>query len=469
MKKIVLAIFVFIMSLNVFSQTDTFKVKEGSFHKVEGCITIPARYDDNDVAMAVVKIIPENINEQDRAKLYFEGNLATFIEVEQNIGETWVYLTAEVATFLRIKHPDFGATEFWFPMSLKPKQCYEMVLQNNIVAPVSSNTSLIIDTEPSGADIYIEGKHYGQTPNIIKDLPAGKYELKLEKQDYNSLTRIFVIDEGEKMSFNETLASVYYKGETQKITDNSRDKKETFTVKHSGENEIFTVNGVSFTMIKVEGGTFQMGATSEQGRDAFGAEKPVHSVMLSDYYIGETEVTQELWEAVMGNNPSRYKGLQNAVETVSWNDCKEFIYRLNKLTGKNFRLPTEAEWEYAARGGDKSMGYKYSGSNNIEDVAWYKANSNSSVRNVKRKSPNELGIYDMSGNVWEWCEDWYKSKYYKESPTNNPMGPSSGSLRVLRGGSWLSSSARHCRVSRRSSMNPDYVRYYSGLRLALSQ
>ena len=128
MKKIVLAILTFIMSLNVFSQTDAFKVKDGSFHKIEGCITIPARYDDNDYPMAVVKIIPENINEQDRAKLYFEGNLATFIEVEQNIGETWVYLTAEAATFLRIKHPDFGVTEYWFPMDLKPRQCYELVL-----------------------------------------------------------------------------------------------------------------------------------------------------------------------------------------------------------------------------------------------------------------------------------------------------------------------------------------------------
>lgn len=237
MKKIVLAILTFIMSLNVFSQTDAFKVKDGSFHKIEGCITIPARYDDNDAAMAVVKIIPENINEQDRVKLYFEGNLATFIEVEQNIGETWVYLTAEAATFLRIKHPDFGVTEYWFPMDLKPRQCYELVLQNNNVAPASSNTSLIIDTEPSGADIYIDGKHYGQTPNIVKGLPAGKYEMKLEKQDYNPLTRIFVIDDDEKISFNETLSSVYYKGETQKITYNRNDNKETFATNYSEENE----------------------------------------------------------------------------------------------------------------------------------------------------------------------------------------------------------------------------------------
>lgn len=166
MKKIVLATFMFIMSLNVFSQSETFKVKDDSFHKIEGCITIPARYDDNDAAMAVVKIIPENINEQDRAKLYFEGNLATFIEVEQNIGETWVYLTAEAATFLRIKHPDFGVTEFWFPMSLKPKQCYEMVLQNVDITPVAEVGFLSISSDPNGADIYVDGKHCGMTNKV---------------------------------------------------------------------------------------------------------------------------------------------------------------------------------------------------------------------------------------------------------------------------------------------------------------
>ena len=203
-----------------------------------------------------------------------------------------------------------------------------------------------------------------------------------------------------------------------------------------------------------------MGATS------YGNDSPVHSVTLSDYYIGETEVTQELWEAVMGSNPSRFKGSQKPVEKVSWNDCKEFITKLNRLTGKNFRLPTEAEWEYAARGGNKSKGYKYSGSNTIGNVAWYRDNSSSATHNVKTKSPNELGIYDMSGNVWEWCEDW-KGGYSSGSQTN-PAGPSTGSNRVLRGGSWYNF-ASSCRVSLRSCLGPGYGINYLGLRLCLSQ
>ena len=242
-------------------------------------------------------------------------------------------------------------------------------------------------------------------------------------------------------------------------------EEKSFTTMEKTVDQTITVNGVSFTMIKVEGGTFQMGATSEQGSDVDSGEKPVHSVTLSDYYIGETEVTQKLWEAVMGSNPSHFWGDERPVEQVSWNDSKEFIEKLNNLTGKNFRLPTEAEWEYAARGGNKSQGYKYSGSNNVEDVAWYLDNSSSRTQHVKTKSPNELGIYDMSGNVWEWCEDWYGS--YSSGPQTNPTGPSSGSDRVLRSDSW-NSRAWNCRVSCRSFINPDFRGSYIGFRLALS-
>ena len=157
------------------------------------------------------------------------------------------------------------------------------------------------------------------------------------------------------------------------------------------------VNGVSFEMARVEGGTFRMGATSEQEDEADSDETPVHSVTLSGYYIGKTEVTQALWQAVMGSNPSRFKGSDLPVECVSWNDCQEFIKKLNRLTGRNFRLPTEAEWEFACRGGNNSRGYKYSGSNDIDNVAWYWDNSGEKTHPVGTKAPNELGIYDMSG------------------------------------------------------------------------
>jgi serine/threonine protein kinase/formylglycine-generating enzyme required for sulfatase activity len=186
-------------------------------------------------------------------------------------------------------------------------------------------------------------------------------------------------------------------------------------------------------MVLVKGGTFDMGDTFNEG---YPDEKPVHSVTVSDFYIGKTEVTQKQWVAIMGSNPSYFIGDNRPVESVTWNDVQEFIRKLNARTGGNFRLPTEAEWEYAARGGNKSRGYKYSGSNNVDEVAWYDGNSNDRTHPVGTKKPNELGIYDMSGNVWEWCADWYDKAYYSNSPYENPTGPASSQVRVLRGGSW---------------------------------
>ena len=238
------------------------------------------------------------------------------------------------------------------------------------------------------------------------------------------------------------------------------DKSETNDVR----SKTFTVNGVSFEMIPVEGGTFTMGATAEQGSDAYDWEKPAHQVTLSSYSIGKTEVTQALWKAVMGRNPSNFKGDDLPVENVSWDDCQEFIKKLNQLTGLNFRLPTEAEWEFAARGGNKSKGYKYAGSNNLDEVAWYDDNSNKKTHAVATKRPNELGIYDMSGNVWEWCQDWYGD--YSSSSQTNPEGPNTGSYRVHRGGSW-DGLARYCRVSNRDYNSPDYGDYSLGFRLCL--
>ena len=230
-------------------------------------------------------------------------------------------------------------------------------------------------------------------------------------------------------------------------------------------DKTITVNGVSFKMIAVKGGTFTMGATSEQGSNALEDEKPTHQVTLSDYYIGETEVTQALWEAVMGSNPSYWQGSNLPVECVSWENCQEFISRLNSMTGENFSLPTEAEWEYAARGGNKSQGYKYSGSNVIDRVAWYDGNSGDKTYPVKQKLSNELGIYDMSGNVLEWCSDWYGS--YSSSSQTNPSGPSTGTNRVLRGGSWIFN-AGICRVSIRFNDTPSSRNTSCGLRLAMS-
>lgn len=231
----------------------------------------------------------------------------------------------------------------------------------------------------------------------------------------------------------------------------------------TGNTVTFTVNGAVFKMIKVEGGTFTMGCTNEQGGDCNDDESPAHRVTLSDYYMGETEVTQELWQAVMGRNPSYFKGGSLPVEQVSWYDCQDFIRKLNQLTGEKFRLPTEAEWEYAARGGNKSRGYKYAGGNDIGSVGWYRDNSRI-THSVKTKQPNELGLYDMSGNVWEWCSDWYDKNYYGNSPQNNPQGPASGSVRVRRGGSWRNC-AISCRGAKRNRSTPGIRFDFVGFRL----
>ena len=227
------------------------------------------------------------------------------------------------------------------------------------------------------------------------------------------------------------------------------------------------LNKLINNMVYVSGGTFTMGGTSEQGSDAESIEKPTHNVTLSSYYICKYEVTQALWRAVMGSNPSHFEGDNLPVECVSWNDCQTFIKRLNSYTGRDFRLPTEAEWEFAARGGNYSRHYKYSGSNYISDVAWYSDNSGNRTHPVGTKQANELGLYDMSGNVWEWCGDWYGS--YSSYSQNDPTGPNSGSCRVLRGGGW-DGSVRGCRSSSRRNDNaPGYRDNGLGLRLVLSQ
>lgn len=243
------------------------------------------------------------------------------------------------------------------------------------------------------------------------------------------------------------------------------------------DNLTFMLNGVTFKMIYVKGGTFAMGCTSEQGRDCYNDEKPSHTVTVSDFYIGETEVTQALWEAVMESPPiyiggwkSKYgKGSDYPAYGVGWEQCREFCTRLNNMlsgqlpSGYRFALPSEAQWEYAARGGSKSRGYKYSGSNSLRDVAWSTDDNSWTAYPVKGKQANELGLYDMSGNVWEWCSDWFGS--YNNSSQTNPTGPSSGTSRVFRGGS--SGCDRFCRVSQRNHFYPDRAYSAVGFRICI--
>lgn len=317
--------------------------------------------------------------------------------------------------------------------------------------PVPIYGSLIVDGSPIDATVYVDGNMVGYTPLLVNELLTGTHIVRLEKVGYDMYEEIIQITENQENMIEFSL--------TKAVA-----KDPVFTIADNDSVEIISVNNLSFNMIKVEGDTFMMGATAEQGdHDPYRDEYPTHQVILSDYYIAETEVTQELWEMVMGNNPSSFPDPQKPVDRVSWNDCQVFIQKLNALTGKKFRLPTEEEWEFAARGGKKSNNYKYAGSNKLDDVAWYRNNSSSTTHPVKQKLPNELGLYDMSGNVFEWCQD----KYYKYVDTNAENKQTIvTNNRIFRGGSWYYET-RGLRVSFRYYNAPTSVVSDLGFRLAL--
>jgi formylglycine-generating enzyme required for sulfatase activity len=295
------------------------------------------------------------------------------------------------------------------------------------------------------ATVSIDGKkHPDLAPIIIEKLLVGEHEVTLSANGYKSFSKKIEVAEGKIAVITATME------------EGTSTQPATGTPATSGSSG-------GFEMVFVQGGTFTMGCTSEQS-DCYDWEKPAHKVTVSSFNIGKYEVTQAQWVAIMGNNPSAFKGDNLPVETVSWNDVQEFIRRLNTKTGKQYRLPTEAEWEYAAHGGNKSSGYKYSGGNNIGNVAWYGDNSGSTTHAVGTKQANELGIYDMSGNVWEWCSDWYDA--YSSASQTNPTGTSSGSARVNRGGGWYNR-ASGCRVSARSSNSPGSSYIGLGFRLVV--
>jgi formylglycine-generating enzyme required for sulfatase activity len=226
----------------------------------------------------------------------------------------------------------------------------------------------------------------------------------------------------------------------------------------------FKVEAVSILdLVLVQGGIFIMGCTLEQGGDCNNDERPAHKMTVQDFYLGRTEVTQALWTSIMGSNPSFWKGDSLPVERVSWVEVQAFLHKLNAKTGMRFRLPTEAEWEYAARGGLKSRGTKYSGSSNVDEVGWHVANSGNQTHPVAQKKPNELGLYDMSGNVYEWCSDWYGNA----SVSSGTPWPTSGLYRVYRGGSWGDYDTS-LRTTHRNSYKPDLKRSYTGFRIAHS-
>lgn len=404
---------------------------------------------------------------------------------------SWTGKLAAGVQKLKVSKSGYKTREFDLIVTAKKDNSIDLIMM-----PITGTLEII--TNPPQAMISLNGRLYGLTPRVISDLPLGEYTLTLEKAEHNRVVKqISVTDEnlmkidmplysGKEITLttNPPGANVIINQKTEGITPLTLWLKfgthlikfekdgnavvESITINQAG-SKIFsfdlkaTLNPFENQMVFVKGGSYKMGDTFGDGNLE---EKPVHPVTVNDFYISKYEVTQIQWVTIMGNNPSHFSGCDNCpVERVSWLDIQTFLAKLNELTGKKFRLPTEAEWEYAAKGGQAGMGYRYAGRNNINFVSWYNGNSNSKTQPVGTKDPNELGIYDMSGNVWEWTNDWLSD--YSDSPKVNPTGPVDGDYKVVRGGSWFGYIGGS-RVACRGSDDPGNRRSYVGFRVALS-
>ena len=489
MKRIVYLIFCLFLCLGIYSQE--LKVKSFTLASNDLEARTNPVLDKEDKPCSLVKIpMGDEI-----------ANVDGFvISIKDHYGEKWVYLTngsKEIVIFpkhgksLKVYFPDYGIN------GVVGKCTYVLDLvkaTGGAESIMQQNQSLIIRYTPSTATVLVDNKMVRGNNGVAKTtLPVGQHSFVVFCDGYESeegtvklkasapsnlqttLTKEAVAVGNASSTAEKPHTSVGQSSTQNQITSVSTPASSNNSGYSSGSSyptstsntiSIPVKDGISIEMVKVEAGTFMMGATSEM-ENPDDSEKPVHQVTLTnDYYMSKYEVTQALWKAVMGNNPSDFMGDNFPVENVSWNDCQEFISKLNSLTDRKFRLPTEAEWEYAARGGKKSRGYQYSGSRNISNVAWYKSNSDSKSHPVGTKQANELGIYDMSGNVYEWCQDWYAA--YSSSSQTNPTGADSGSLRVFRGGSCFGY-ATNCRSACRIGYPPYFYGSILGLRLALSE
>ena len=509
MKRVLFFVFGILLCLGIYSQE--LKVKSFSLAATDISAQTQSRKDLNDAPCALVKV--QFVGDI----LDMEGNVIKPLVKKGN--ETWAYMP-HGSQQMKVLSKDYLPIMVDFSnygiSQVEKNKTYVLVLTKPVSGAepvIQQNQSLIIRYTPSTATVLVDNKTVRGNNGVAKTtLPVGQHSFVVACDGYESeegmvklkasapsnlqitLTKEApwggVVNSGaesQQTSANQSSRQNQISSASTSASSNNSGYSSNLASMASGSNTISipVKDGISIEMVKVEAGTFMMGATSEM-KEPYDNEKPVHQVTLTnDYYMGKYEVTQALWQAVMGNNPSHFKGDSLSVKTgrlwqalmdkcyveilpvemVSWNDCQEFISKLNSLTGRKFRLPTEAEWEYAARGGQKSRGNQYSGSSKVYDVAWYNTNK---IHPVGTKQANELGICDMSGNVSEWVQDWFGS--YGSSSQTNPIGASNGTQRVYRGGSRYDI-ARNCRLSCRfgGSQNNCYRSDILGLRLALSE
>lgn len=481
----------------------------------QNCVYV-AYYGDtgNSTAALTVSIndynVVNNYDSEDSFQNECVVNLLNYAEHEYG-GVFHIRVIAEIIDGYSESHYLYADTTLEYYMPIEPPTIETTLTPTSLIIDVNSSMSnilLIVDGDMGasgpGEDYQCRYEVMRTDEDYYISVKAGHRPMYYSDFVWTDDISILVpailrgdVDGNESVTISDVTALIDYllNGNSQSIcienADVNRDERISITdvtalidfllsgkwpepvVEDAAESQSFTVNGVNFRMIRVDGGAFNMGATPDQGENPNEDEKPMHQVVLSDYYIGQTEVTQELWQAVMESNPSRFNNdINKPVEKVSWNQCQEFIFRLNDLTGQQFRLPSEAEWEFAARGGTKSKNYTYSGGNDLNDLAWYNYNAYAvgssspdyGTHVVGTRLPNELGLYDMTGNVWEWCQDWYGS-YSAENQTD-PTGPETGSNHVIRGGGWTNYPSL-LRIAARSNYLPTFTGNFIGLRLAL--
>lgn len=395
-------------------------------------------------------------------------------KTEQKTGEIWLYVPHGIRK-VTLNHSTFPRVEYALPIPVVKARTYKMELKAERPIVKDEKQTLNIRFTPATATVLVDGDMVETNNGIIAvTLPVGAHTYNIVAKGYVGQSGTVTLTAKAPTTFSVDLQR--QKSKPVVLTPKKEEKKPEPTPKADatasvieGAGEKLSVGGVEFLMVLVENGTFTMGAHKNQMQNIAPQERPAHQVTLTkDYYIGETEVTQDLWYEIMGNNPSYDTGGKKLpVENVSWDDCQEFCKALSERTGRTFRLPTSAEWEFAARGGNKSQGYIYSGSNKADEVGWTEENSGGTIHTVKQKNPNELGLYDMTGNVWEFCQDDFAS--YRNEKRVDPLDESTDGQKVVRGSSVSYNSRRMARTSFRFYSETYETNNTIGLRIVMEK